>query len=112
MPEQDVRKGIRTLISGGMAYLDDESFKKLGDSWKNDAQRRGLPTSDDAQYLREYVKIYEGLLSQDTWKGEADRLLKELNEKFDGKINNSIKKVNFPGYQAAEDAGWFSSMIC
>ena len=116
MSDEEVRRGARAMVSGGMASLDDDAVTQLGKTVNETQRERGLVNSvDEVLYLQEFVKISEERLSQGIDTGSfntgAQPKLDALNEKFPN-ISESVRKLQVLcpdlGTRLYDD-GWMSS---
>ena len=58
--DQDMQKGLRAMISGGLYQLEDEQLEKLIAGAADAQRQRGqAPVLDEVKYLEEYLVICE-----------------------------------------------------
>ena len=62
MADQEMRKGIRLLVSGGMAGLGSDTIQRLRKSCEFEQRQRSLSilTEKEAEYLANYVEVCDG----------------------------------------------------
>lgn len=110
MADHEMRKGVRLLVSGGMAGLDSDTIQRLKKSCEFEQRLRNLSilTEKDAEYLANYVEVCDGYLSQHYDHDDATSRLKMLNEHYsDDELGPNTRKTEVPGRDIAE--GWMSS---
>ena len=117
MSDEDLRRGFRAMISGGLSGLDTESVNKLSTEIANVQRERGeTPSVDEVQYLQEYVKLSETHIDESISSGYFDSAgaqtqLQVLNDKFPN-ISESVRKTSVISPNAGntlENEGWMSS---
>jgi len=125
MSDQELRKGIRILVSGGASSLAEETLDKITDCC--DAARREHNPSAlsrmDAEYLQEYLKINERFIRADISALGARGEIEKLNKGFPN-TSPSVKKKDvavprgiYLEYLGEDedgevDEGWMPSRIC
>jgi len=115
MADQEIRMGIRLLLSGGMPSLDSDTVQKLKKSCES-VQRQRTPsalTEKDAEYLANYVEICDGFLTQTYTHGDALDRLSMLNEHYaDSELAENVRKITIPGENLVDSSWVGSSMDC
>jgi len=115
MADQELRKGIRILVSGGASSLGDETLEKVVVSCQT-VQRERNPaalTLKDAEYLRKYLGICQGLLDRVYKNTEAGEALMALNKEYeDADLGPNIKKDYVAGNHLCAPSGWVPSEVC
>ncbi|MHA2135735.1 MAG: hypothetical protein ACW99J_17910 [Candidatus Thorarchaeota archaeon] len=97
MSDEDLRRGYRAMVSGGMSIMGDEQIDaliKTGQEVRKERDPNFL--SADAQYLQEYVEISEGFILSRTSLRSAVDSLAELNKKFEGRVSKAAVKTSIP----------------
>ena len=108
--DQDVRRGINSIIRDGAGNLSELEIEGLNQALQTEALNRNMsPLSDYAvKYLQEYIDIIENFLNT----GDSDyarSVLRELNQKYTGLVTKSLLKEDIIGTSAMEDREWYSS---
>ena len=97
MSDEDLRRGYRAMVSGGMAGLDDESITALVNTGHKIQQERDPAfLSEDAQYLQKYVEISEGFILSSTSLRGAEDALADLNKEYEGRVSKAALKIGIP----------------
>ena len=128
MADQELRRGGRILVSGGVLSLDEETIDKISDCC--DAARRyknpAYLSRRDAAYLQEFVSISDSFITGKISMLAARKEIAELNEKMPG-VADSIKKTDVSSPRGIDvygpgsdywdegeeiDEGWMPSRIC
>jgi len=115
MSDQELRKGIRILVSGGASSLGDETLEKVVISCQQTQRERNPAalTMTDATYLQEYLTLCENLLNRHLKEDEANEELKDLNERYkDADLGPNIKKSHVAGDHLCTPSGWVPSEVC
>lgn len=110
MADQEIRKGIRLLVSGGMPSLASDTIQRLKKACETEQRQRSLPvlTEKDAEYLANYVEVCDGYMEQAYDHDDATNRLKMLNECYsDDDLGPNTRKTEIPGRSLTE--GWVSS---
>ena len=110
MADQEMRKGIRLLVSGGMAGLGSDTIQRLRKSCEFEQRQRSLSilTEKDAEYLANYVEVCDGFLNERYDHDDATSRLRMLNEHYsDDELGPNTRKTEVPGKSLSE--GWMSS---
>ena len=132
MSDQDLRKGYRVMVSGGLYNMNDDEIEALVTIGSNILKERGkLPPV--AEYLQKYNEICEDYIMARNSHYVATEKLDSLNAEYTGKIDKSFLRVDIPAPYGArsypeywdeenfdpeaadeynEMFGWMPSSIC
>jgi len=125
--DQELRKGIRILVSGGASVLEDETLDKVTDCC-DEVRKERNPTAlsrSDAEYLQDILRISEEFIQAKISALGARKEIAELNERYPDVATHIKKKdvavprgiyLEYIGEDVYEsgyvDEGWMPSRIC
>jgi len=110
MADQEIRKGVRLLLAGGMPGLDSETLQRLKHTCEIEQRQRNPAalTAKDAEYLSNYIEICDGFLNETYDHDDATERLKMLNDYYtDDELAENVRKTEIPGSDLANR--WMSS---
>lgn len=97
MSDQDMRKGYRAMVSGGLSAMGDDEIAnlvKLGSETL--AQRGSKELSPSAEYLQKYVGLCEEFIHSQSSLREVGDSIAKLNAEYDGRIPKHIMQHDVP----------------
>ena len=97
MSDEELRRGVRALISSGAEGVDDEALSQIGSVVASAQRSREIkPDIDEVRYLEAYSKICESRLNLEIEQHEANAKIVHLNAEFPN-ISPGIRRSSVPG---------------